>query len=137
MEREEIKEIIKKEPWQIMREEKSIENILEKFGALWKFPNRPSEPHAWLTPVFHGDSYVNLDFILSFPNLRKLISAMLGAMIEIKIKGNLKQEIDMIVSSSNSALLGEALSDRIGAIFASTEKVNQVQKWTKAFECER
>ena len=113
---EDMREIIEKEPWEIVSEHGgNIENILRNFGCI----NR--------------NGSVNLDPILAFPNLRKIISAMLGAKIEIEIKNKLNQKIDMVVSSSYSALLAEALSDKINTACAFTQNVNQVQKWTKRF----
>lgn len=115
MEIEDMREIIRKEAWQIVSEYGNIENILRSFGCI------------------SSDGSINLDSVLAFPGSRKALAAMLGAKIAIEIEDKRNQKIDVVVSSSDSISLANALSDAIIAASFNTQEVNQVQKWTKRF----
>ena len=117
MEIEDMREIIRKEAWQIVSEYGgNIENILRNFGCI------------------SSDGSINLDAVLAFPGSRKALAAMLGAKIAIEIEDRLNQKIDVVVSSSYSSSLADALSEAISAASFNTEKINQAQKWTKRFK---
>jgi len=113
---EDMREIIRKEAWQIVSEYGNVENILRNFGCI------------------SSDGSINLDAVLAFPGSRKALAAMLGAKIAIEIEDRLNQKIDVVVSSSYSSSLADALSEAINAASSNTEKINQAQKWTKRFK---
>lgn len=111
----------------------SVEKILEVCEAIWIYKGKQGEPHALLTSGKHSDGYINLNRVLQFPNLCKLLAKKLIELLEKeKI---LKEKIDAIFSSSFGAItFGYEVARQLGVMFVFTEKKENDQKWTGRFE---
>jgi orotate phosphoribosyltransferase len=115
---------------------KSIEGFLKEKRALWRYGERKNEPHALLTSGFHSDGYVNLNYVLQYPDVRNFIAEEMIKVLKLKLEKEKKEilQIDTILSSSFGAIqIGQAVSDKLGVPFVFTEKTEGNQIWTGRF----
>lgn len=116
----------------------TIKNIepkeaLKLCDAIWIYEGKREEPHALLTSGKHSDGYINLNAVLQFPNLCKILASHL---IELLRREKITREkIDAVVSSSFAAItFGYEVARQLGVIFAFTEKKGNEQEWSGRFE---